>query len=896
MRFILRLTFSASICWVACVLGGLSPCNVGAEQPNIVIILADDMGYGDVQAINPTSTIPTPHLNQLAAQGMTFLDAHSPSGVCTPTRYGLLTGRYCWRTRLKKGVLGGYSKPLIETGRSTIASMLKNAGYQTAAIGKWHLGMDMPLLADDAKIQSWEGDPGIDFAGIITDSPIHHGFDYYFGVSASLDMAPYVYIRNDRFTKLPSEQQPEVPFPHFVREGPRADDFVIDAVLDRLVVEATAFIDRASKSDKPFFLYMPLTAPHKPTQPKAEFRGKTGLGEYGDFIAQVDDAVGRVLAAIDGARVTKNTLVVFTSDNGSYMHRYEEPEKRDHTDDERVQGYRAENHRANGPLRGTKADIYEAGHRVPFFVRWPGQIAPESKCNQTICHVDLFATCADVVGAKPGPDDAEDSLSVVDMLNGKSVERAVPVIHHSSAGMFAVRDGRWKLVLGNGSGGRAKPSGKPFEAPYQLFDVSTDIGETKNVLGQHPEIMKRLVDEFKKICPDEASRIAEPSPPSSNSDGRLVNRIDLESEPSVVWQFESEAIFNDLLFNRNAVVASTFGGTVSGLNVDTGREIWSEQIGFVYGLANSSADSSVILVAFENGLLALNPHNGEEKWILDSERPLACPVCDDHVVYAGGHDGKLYAIDANNGKILWTHNFLMDRPNDPKGFDGARARLEGQLARPRAISIDDRFVYLSIFDQCRVIAVNRKTGKRQWSFQAQGWVGSRPQVLDDSVLFGSQDQHLYCLDKKTGSLNWKFKTGGRVSGRLTTDSNHVYFGSSDSYFYCVDIDMGYELWKLATDKDVNGRAAFYPQPLVTNEMVMVPAMEGQLYGISAKDGELKWKMRLAKDSSITGESQDGGSRIFLISRQAYGKSDPEHGLRPLPTGTNAIFAVEFAKK
>ena len=199
-----------------------------AATPNIVLILADDMGFGDVQSLNPESKIPTPNLDRLATEGMTFLDGHSLSAVCTPTRYGLLTGRYCWRTRLKNGVLGGYSKPLIEKERPTIASMLKKKGYRTGAVGKWHLGMELPTTSDDANTNKWDGDPGIDFAGVITDSPIHHGFDYYFGVSASLDMAPYVYIRNDRFTKLPTIQQPAVGFPHFIRKGPRADDFIID--------------------------------------------------------------------------------------------------------------------------------------------------------------------------------------------------------------------------------------------------------------------------------------------------------------------------------------------------------------------------------------------------------------------------------------------------------------------------------------------------------------------------------------------------------------------------------------------------------------------------------------------------------------------------------------------
>lgn len=330
------------------------------KPPDIVVILADDMGYGDTQALNATSTIPTPHLNQLAADGMTFTDGHSPSAVCTPTRYGLLTGRYCWRSSLKRGVLGGYSKPLLEPGRATIANMLKDRGYTTAAVGKWHLGMELPLTSETVDVAKWEGDPGIDFGGVITDSPIHHGFDSYFGVSASLDMAPYVYIRNDRFTMLPTIQQPAVKFPHFVRKGPRAEDFIIDEVLDKLATEATGFIRTAAAQNKPYFLYMPLTGPHKPAQPHARFRGKTSLKEYGDFVHQVDWTVGSVLEAIETTGKADNTLVFFTSDNGSYMHRFDDALKQDHVGDVSIQGYRSEHHRANGDLRGTKADIWEA--------------------------------------------------------------------------------------------------------------------------------------------------------------------------------------------------------------------------------------------------------------------------------------------------------------------------------------------------------------------------------------------------------------------------------------------------------------------------------------------------------------------------------------------------------
>jgi len=469
------------------------------SRPNIVFILADDMGYGDLRAQNPGSRLATPHLDGLAADGMRFSDGHSPSGVCTPTRYGFVTGRYCWRTSLKSGVLGGYSPPLLEEGRATIASMLQGAGYRTAAIGKWHLGMRLPYLDEEGADRSpWAGDPGIDFAGVITDSPIHHGFDHYFGVSASLDMAPYVYIEDDRFVALPTIQQPNVPFPHFVRKGPRSADFAIDGVLDELVERARSYITEAAAGDEPFFLYMPLTAPHKPTQPHERFRGLTGLGEYGDFLHQVDWSVGEVLSALEEAGVRDDTLVVFTSDNGSYMYTFED-EREDHTDKSTVHGFRPDSHRANGPLRGTKADIYEAGHRVPLLVRWPGRIEAGSTCDEAVCHTDWFATCAEIVGVELGDDEAEDSCSLLPLLSGQDARRGAPVVNHSAAGMFAIREGGWKLIAGNGSGGREKPKGKPFEGPYQLYDLDTDLGERADLIEAYPEIAERLSTRLEQL-------------------------------------------------------------------------------------------------------------------------------------------------------------------------------------------------------------------------------------------------------------------------------------------------------------------------------------------------------------------------------------------------------------
>ena len=478
------------------------------SRPNIVFILADDLGYGDVHALNADSAIPTPHLDQLAADGMTFIDAHSPSAVCTPTRYGLLTGRYCWRSRLKSGVLGGYSPPLIEADRMTVASMLRNAGYHTAAFGKWHLGMNMPRRGDDdVQSERWDGDGNVDFAGKIANGPTTRGFEHFFGVSASLDMAPYVWIEDERFTMMPSAQQPAQAFPGFVRKGPRSYDFVLDDVLDKVANRACQYITDHAGQDSPFFVYLPLTAPHKPVQPHSRFRGMTELGTYADFIVQVDDTVGRVLQSIEASGIRENTLVIFTSDNGSFMRRLDSADAHDHVDDESIQAFRADRHRANGPWRGTKADVWEAGHHVPFFARWPGVIEQGSVCERTVTHTDFFATAAEIVGARLPDAAAEDSFSwLPSFKQDPDTAARAAVINHSANGMFAIRDGRWKLVLGNGSGGRQQPRGRPFEQPYHLFDLAADPGETTNLAEQHAEVVARLTREFEEIRDSGRSR------------------------------------------------------------------------------------------------------------------------------------------------------------------------------------------------------------------------------------------------------------------------------------------------------------------------------------------------------------------------------------------------------
>jgi len=489
-----------------------------ADRPNIVIIMADDMGFGDVQALNSDSTIPTPNLNSLASEGMTFTDAHTPSAVCTPTRYGLLTGRYCWRTKLTSGVLYGYSDHLIDPERTTIASLLKSSGYRTGVVGKWHLGVDWQRNGNRPE--------NVDFTKPVENGPNTYGFDYSFIVPASLDMAPYVYLENGSVVEQPTATQASQRFPAFVRNGPRSPSFKLENVLDDLTEKATSFVEQ-SAGEKPFLLYFPLTAPHKPVLPHKRFQGKTKLGPYGDFIVQVDATVGRVLDALDKANVADNTLVIFTSDNGSFMFRRDDPSAQGHVDNETIQAFRADRHRSNYVFRGTKADIYEGGHHVPFFARWPKTIEAGAKSNETICLTDVLATCAEVVDAEVPENAGEDSFSLLSLMKGESwAQPRAPVIHHSAAGMFAIRDGEWKLIAGNGSGGRQQPKGKPFAKPYQLFNIAKDVAEENDLIDEQSEVAQRLTAQLDGIRKSGRSRKAD-TPTSATSSPKKKQGVEL---------------------------------------------------------------------------------------------------------------------------------------------------------------------------------------------------------------------------------------------------------------------------------------------------------------------------------------------------------------------------------
>lgn len=457
--------------------------------PNVVYILADDLGYGDVGALNPESKIPTPHMDRLAAEGMTFTDAHSGSAVCTPTRYGLLTGRYAWRTRLKKHVLYGYAPPLIESGEPTVARYLNDRGYQTACIGKWHLGLgwrttDGAALDDDTTRTG----ENIDFAQPFSGGPTSLGFDYFFGISASLDMPPYVYLENDRATAIPSAMKPTT-----FRVGLTADGFETIDVLPRLAERAVAWLreHNETEQERPFFLYLPLTSPHTPVVPTADVKGASRAGDYGDFVVQTDAVVGQVLATLDQLNLADNTLVIVTSDNGST-----EPTEK------MVKEF---GHRPNHHFRGRKSDAWEGGHRVPFIVRWPARIAPGATSEETICHTDLFATMADLLNAPPPEGAAPDSVSIVPALLGEKRDKPLRdfTVHHSIDGTFALRQGPWKLIDAPGSGGWSS-QGENAPAndapPVQLYHLEQDPGETTNRWAEEPArvaAMKALLERCK---------------------------------------------------------------------------------------------------------------------------------------------------------------------------------------------------------------------------------------------------------------------------------------------------------------------------------------------------------------------------------------------------------------
>ncbi|MDI9497014.1 MAG: arylsulfatase [Bacillota bacterium] len=452
------------------------------RKPNIVYILADDMGYGDVSALNPNAAFETPNFDAMAQNGVVFTDAHASSAVCTPSRYSILTGRYNWRSQLKSGVIGGFSPPLIEQGRTTVADLLKEQGYQTAAFGKWHLGMDFAKTADFVELEGFAHSPGVDYSGPIQNGPNACGFDYFFGISASLDMPPYAYIENDRFTAAPDpDRVARGEGKEFFREGPCAPDFDHEEVLDVLTDRVLDTLEELQ--DGPFFLYFALPAPHTPIFPAPAFRGKSGTNAYGDFVLHCDDVVGRVRRKLKKLGIAENTLLIYTSDNGcSPMADFDE--------------LKAHGHNPSYLFRGMKADIYEGGHRVPLLMEWPEAMPQGERCDRLVCLSDLMATLADLLEIRLLDNQGEDSVSILPLMRKPQADEVRrDLVHQSIDGSLSLRRGCFKLALCPGSGGWSSP--RPGEeAPdalcFQLFNLAEDVAEQKNLLDQYPDMVQEM--------------------------------------------------------------------------------------------------------------------------------------------------------------------------------------------------------------------------------------------------------------------------------------------------------------------------------------------------------------------------------------------------------------------
>ena len=469
---------SALVCLATLLLGGnfLEPGNLQAAEassrPNVLLVLADDMGYGDPGCYNPQSKIPTPAIDRLARGGLRFTDAHSPGSVCVPTRYGLLTGRYPHRTSLDWG-----RKAVIEEGRVTLASLLGQAGYQTGCVGKWHLG--------------FAGGPKYDYTQPLVGGPVDRGFGSFFGLPHSLDIVPYYYIRGNRAVQPPAGRIEASNSPDwspiqgkFWRAGPIAPGFRHEDVLPRLADESLKWIDQYAGSDRqqPFFLYVALTSPHTPWLPSEEFHGRSQAGLYGDFAAQTDAVLGRLLDSLDKHDLAGNTLLIFTSDKGHVW--YDEDEEK-------------YGHRSAGPLRGMKGDAWEGGHRMPFIVRWPGQVPAGGTSDALIGQTDIMATVAAIVGQEVPPGAGEDSVNCWAVWQGKQQDSPrESLIVQSSSRVLTLRQGPWKLIPQLGSCGFTKPRNvKPAEGDPagQLYNLDDDIAEANNLWDAKPEVVKRLM-------------------------------------------------------------------------------------------------------------------------------------------------------------------------------------------------------------------------------------------------------------------------------------------------------------------------------------------------------------------------------------------------------------------
>ena len=476
-------------------------CRHSPAAPNILILYADDLGYGDVQCYNPDrGKIPTPHIDQLAAEGMRFTDAHSSSGVCSPSRYALLTGRYHWRTRLQRGIVGLWEPPLIESDRMTLGSLARQRGYLTACIGKWHLGWQWPIPEDRARLfkDRPKGEVAATethraiwsevFAQPIGGGPVTRGFDLYFGTDVP-NWPPFCYIENDRTIGIPSEFLPArlIGNNQASNPGPALAGWTLEPILPALADRAIAFITESAPKAEPFLLYMPLTAPHTPLAVNEAWRGKSGLNAYADFVMETDAVIGRVLDALEQSGAADKTLVILTSDNGCAPYIG-------------AKDLEAQGHYPSGPLRGYKADAWEGGHRVPFIVRWPGVVQPGSVCAHLVHQADLIRTFADILAATLPEHAGEDSFSLLPLLKGDDKPIREHAVSASISGVPAVRSGSWKYIPARGSGGWGK--GREPAQPVQLYNLADDLGETKNLAAAMPEKVAEMQALLEKLITD----------------------------------------------------------------------------------------------------------------------------------------------------------------------------------------------------------------------------------------------------------------------------------------------------------------------------------------------------------------------------------------------------------
>ncbi len=468
--------------------------NQKSIPPNIVFILADDMGYGDVSCNNPDAKIKTINIDKLAKEGMRFTAAHSSSSVCSPSRYSILTGRYNWRSRLKAKVLDSYSPPLIDSSRLTIADILKNKGYNTACIGKWHLGLDYPT--SDNKNPSFNvqtGETNIEFKKPLLQSPNDLGFDYFYGISASADMPPYMFIKNRNFTEPYDTIKGDAKYTKtdqskFFRRGPASFDFEPKIILPAITIKAVDYIKSQSKS-KPFFFYFPLTAPHKPIAPSDQFIGTSKLHAYLDFCLEVDNTVGQIVKVLKEKGLYDNTIIVFASDNGfaPYVD---------------VNFLENHGHYPSYIYRGYKADAWEGGHRVPLIVEWPGKIEGRRISDEVVSLTDFFATAAQITNTTLPDNAGEDSYSLLPLLLGNKYNHPLreATVYHSMGGRFCIQQGIWKLILCNEekAGGswvedkRFDSSGYQANTPFMLYNLELDPGETNNLYDKYPQKVMEL--------------------------------------------------------------------------------------------------------------------------------------------------------------------------------------------------------------------------------------------------------------------------------------------------------------------------------------------------------------------------------------------------------------------